>query len=227
MMYPKVLIILTLCFTFSFCNKEDKTESKNKTETSKTESSNNDLKITDDFIIDYDLVGRLNGKMTIYRKGNKLKQDINSEIMGMQSKNEIYVLDNFVFTVTDMGGKKFGAKTDLQNYNMQKQTGETITDFTQFEKFLESKKVVGSENILGYICDIYDLGNNVALSVNNKRYILKIKAPEFMATATKLETNPTFSANEFELPSDINFKNINPQGTKNETLDSLLKEFKK
>lgn len=228
----KVFCILTLSFGFYYCGKDNDNRSQGKTENKSPEnpnadSNNTELKVSDDFIVDYDLVGKMNGNMRIYRKGNKLKQSINSEIMGMKNKNDIYIIDNFVFSVTEVANKKFGVRTNLQDFNMQKQTGETITDFRQFEKFLEEKKIIGSENILGHNGDIYDLGNGLSLTVYNKRYILRIKSPEFMATATKIESNPVFASNEFDLPANIEFKNVNPQSKKNGSLDSILNQFKK
>ena len=144
-----------------------------------------------------------------------------------KSSNIIYIMDNNVYSILDVGGKKIGTKSDLRGFNETKLTGETITDFKEFEKFIDSKKIIGTENVLGYKCDIYETSSGVTLSVYNKRYILKIKTPEFMATATALNTSPSYTGTEFTLPSDIEFNKSDSKTMKNKSLDSLVNKLKK
>ncbi len=222
-----LIFILILTVSYS-CNKSSKIDSQgNKTDTGRTETGNKELKSSDDFIISYNMVGKLGGTMEMLRKGNKLRQNINSEIMGMKSENVIYIVDNYVYSIMILEGKKIGMKTSLQDYNSQKTTGETIVDFKEFENFLNGKKITGSENILGYNCDIYDIGKDVSLSVYNKRYILKIKTPEFMATATKLDNSPTLPADEFDVPPDVDFRGVSSRNIDKKYLDSLVNKMKK
>lgn len=222
-------IFVFFIFVIASCGKEKTVETKTaSTDSLKTPESKVDAGgITTDFIISYDLEGLLKGKMEIFRNGDRLKQKINSEIMGNKNSNVIYIKDKIVYSVIDVGGKKFGTKTDLVNYNSIKQTGETITDFNEFEKFLDSKKITGTENILGYKCDIYEISDPIRLSVYNKRYIMKIKTPEFIATATNLNTRPVFSENEFEVPLDVNFNKTDSKGIDSRTLDSIVSKIRK
>ena len=223
-----ISISLISSLLFFSCGKEDKTEpTGNKTKAPETISSPNDNAASNDFVIKYDLEGIMKGNMEIFRSGKKLKQNISSEIMGTQSNNIIYVLDGNVYSIIDIGGKKFGTKTDLESYNKLKQTGETITDFAEFEKFLSNKKISGTDIVLGKKCDIYNLSDGIDIFVFNKRYILKIKTPEFMATATSINTNPTFSGNEFVLPADIDFKKTDPKEYPDSSMDSLVNKLRK
>jgi len=232
-----ILLMLTLfVLTFYSCGKDEsksgnETGGKDKVTEEKKENtegtSSGDTDLSDDFIITFQLQGGMNGDMTMYRSGKKLKQIINTEIMGLPSKNQVYIIDNFVFTVTEIKGKRMGVKTNIQDYNKQKQSAETITDPKEFASYLADKKIVGSENILGKNCDIYDTGNNTQLSIHNKLYVMRIKSTQFMATATDIKTNPEFSSNEFEIPSDVNFRSINSDGKGMEQLDSIMNEAKK
>ncbi|MDQ3194571.1 MAG: hypothetical protein M3P82_06185, partial [Bacteroidota bacterium] len=188
------IILLNAVLVFSSCGKDNKTESQgNKTDTDKKDTVNESTGSKDpgSFIVSYDLQGMMDGKMEILRDGNTLKQIMSSNIMGMPNINTIYILDNNVYSITEAGGQKFATKTDLKEYNSRKVTGETITDFMEFEKFLSDKKLIGNENILGYNSDIYDVGNGMNLSVYDKKYILRIKSSDFMAVATKLDTKPS------------------------------------
>lgn len=222
------LFFIVICFSCLYsCSKENKNEPQStKTETPKTENSNKSANLSNDFIVSYNLEGKLAGKMEIYRSGDMLRQNMNTEIMGMQTDNVIYILDKTVYSIINVAGKTIGTKTDLSNYNASKETGETITDFKEFEKFLDSKKVTGTENILGYNCDVYDISKDVKLSVYNKRYILKIQAQEFMAVATALNTSPSFSKEEFEVPKDVDFKTTDMKELSKPNIDSLVNKFK-
>jgi hypothetical protein len=221
----RALLLVTIFAYLVSCGKdEQKTQTDAKTskqETTSPKELGNNVSTT------YNISGAINGTMTIKRNGSELKQLIDSEMMGMKSLNTIYVKGNMAYSITEVAGKKMAMKTSLNEFNSRKITGETIADPREFERLLEGKKVKGSENILGYNCDIYDLGNNVSLSVANKKHILRIKSPEFLAVATDIQAMPENSASEFELPSGIDFKLISPQeAPKNTKLDSALKELK-
>ncbi|MEO8209759.1 MAG: hypothetical protein ABI840_04295 [bacterium] len=222
--FPVWIIIFTL--NFISCSKENKTESQgDKSRSSNKESEKTE--VTDgDFNINYNLDGKLKGTMEIKKAGNKLKQSMNTEIMGTKNLTEVFILDNGVFVVTDVGGKKFGTKINGDDFK-KKQTGETIIDYREFEKFLSDKKITGNENIIGYDCEIYDVGKGTTLSVYNKRYVLKISNPQFLATATKLDDKPAFSAGEFEVPSDIDFKSPGNQEVDKKYIDSMINKYKK
>lgn len=225
------ILILTAISLYS-CGKDSKNESPgNKpgsqtTEPERSETGKKETGLSNDFIISYDLEGKLKGKMDIFRSGEKLKQYMNTEIMGVKNTNTVYIIDNTVYSVIDIEGTKIGNKTDLANYNKQKKTAETITDFKEFEKFLEDKKITGTENILGHNCDIYDISGGVSLSIYDKRYILKINSPEFTAVATALNTSPSFAKNEFEVPAGVDFKSMDMKGLNKKNLDSLVNKYK-
>lgn len=221
------LIILFIGVNLNSCGNEKKSEPQNKSETPVEDNKEKSLGSDNSFIINYNLTGMMKGTMTIYKNGNSIRQKINSEVMGMKNTVNTYIVNDEVYNVTEIGDKKMGNKTSLKEYNAMKQTGETITDFKEFEKFISGKKVVGTENIIGHNSDIYDMGNGMSISVYEKKYILKIKNAEFMAVATMLDINPVINLNEFEIPKDVDFKSIDPSKIKKEDLDSILKDLKK
>jgi len=224
--YKSVLFILA-AFAIISCGKTETPETKKNDKEVSGVEKHDDEKLTDDFIVEYNVVGALNGTMNIMRSGNKMKQIINSEMMGMKNLNTIYIVNGTVYTITDIGGKEFATKTGLADFNKQKETGETIVDFKEFEKFLDSKTIAGNENIIGYNCDIYDLGNNVSISVYKKRYILKIKSSQFMATASRIDAHPSFAAGEFDIPSNVQFGIATPKELNKKNLDSIVNKLSK
>ncbi|HMS66199.1 MAG TPA: hypothetical protein PKD83_13230 [Ignavibacteria bacterium] len=197
------------------------TDSSFKTKTEKTVSS------SDDFIIDYNISGSITGNMSIYRSGNQFKQVISTVILGAASGSAIYIKDNNVYSFTEIGGKTFGKKVSLSEYNKTKQTGETIIDVNEFQRFLSSKKLKGNENIIGHECYIYETAPDMTISVYDKKYVLKIQNPQFTAIATGLEMNPSFKSNEFELPKTVNFNPDSSKNTNKKGIDSIMKELKK
>ncbi len=218
--------LLLVLFIFSSCGKDNKPDTQGKTETDKKENTS-ESKDDGQFVINYDLTGMMTGKMSILRNGNKIKQKISTNIMGMNNLNTIYILDNNVYNITEAAGQKFASKTDLQEYNSRKTTGETIVDFKEFEKFLGDKKITGSENIIGYNTDIYDVGNGMKISVYNKKYILKIQSTDLLAVATVLNTSPTFAADEFTLPTDVEYNKKDPKALDKKSLDSAVQKLNK
>lgn len=225
--------LLMIAVIFFSCGKENKKESTGgKTDNKDTSSSSagSDSKKTDmisnDFIINYDISGKVSGNMSMYRGGDKIKQVMNMEVMGVNTSSNIYIMNDIVYTVTDVGGAKFGNKINLDEYNKKnRSTGETITDFKDFEKFLADKKIIGTEEILGKKCDIYETAKGVDVSIYDKKYILKIKSPEFTAVATEMDPSPTFASNEFEIPRDVEFKSGGKTGFDKGALDSLAKKY--
>lgn len=228
-----VVCVVLVCACGNGSNdKSGKNEQKKdpqKTENTGTEQSTESNTISgDNSVISYKLTGALNGKMTIYRNGKELKQIIESEIMGMQNRNEIFVKENTVYSITELGGKKMATKTAIDNYNNSKPTGETIADTREFERLLNARKVTGNEQILGYDCEIYEVSDNTFLSVANKQLILKIKSPQLIAEATEVSLLPSGDGSIFELPAGVNFRTVKPnEAPSKEKLDSMMKELKK
>jgi len=222
--------VFVLTIAISSCGKDENIQNKTKTEKStvkdtvKDTVTNREVTSGNDFVIEYNMMGAMKGKMTIYRSGTKLKQVIESVVLGIKNTNEIYIQDKFVFSVTNVAGKKFGIKTNITDYNNNKQTGETITDFTEFQKFIGTKRVIGNETILEQKCDIYETAPDVSISVSDKKYVLQIKTSQFLALATKLDKAPVFTAAEFQIPSDVDFKSIGNDKVKQEVLDSIIKK---
>ncbi len=48
-----------------------------------------------------------------------------------------------------------------------------------------------------------------------------------MAVATKLDTKPSFAADEFKLPDNVDFKNSQSKGFDKKSLDSAIQKIKK
>jgi hypothetical protein len=230
-LYLMLIIFLSAGVLTSCKDSKDTSEGDTKNgETAGEDVSSKELDLSENFIITYDLQGVMQGKMKLFRQGKKLKQEIESEIMGKKSSNQVYIDGENAYVVTAIDEMKMGTKLNMSDYNEQKQTGETITDPKEFEEFLNSKNKTGTETILGKETDVYDVGNNTKLSVYKNMYVLKISSPEFQAVATDIQINPSFSTDEFTVPTDVDFITMGdmPKDMKNlKNLDSMMEKFKR
>lgn len=229
------------CFAFIFfimilsfnCGKKEEQNVTKQEKTDQTpESSGN--KVTsesnfsgEDFHIKYKTEGIIDGTMDIIKSGNKFKQKMDVDVKGIKSKTDVFVLENEVYTVTDLAGMKTGFKTDLAEYNKKKQIGENFSDFRDLKNYLKDKKKTGEEEIIGYKCDVIETDQGISLSVYDNKYVLKIKGPQFTATATALEKNPKVSSDEFEIPKDVDFSKKDPGAMSKEKIKDLINKYKK
>lgn len=227
MKFKKLIIVPVLAVLLYSCKTETKVDSPAKTETPPVETKAETNSTSNNFKISYNVEGKMNGTIMIYKKDNKLKQEINSELMGMKTSNKVYILEDYVYTISNIDDRNFGSKVSLKDFGSGNNAGNIISNFSEFEKYISGKKVKGTENILGYDCDIYDIGGGTELSVHNKKYILRIKNSLFIASATKLETDPAFADDEFILPPYVEYKNSSPSEISKDLLDSLTKKLKK
>ena len=206
-------------------NKEEKKQTAG--ETSEDASTSGNKMSAEDFHIKYKTEGIINGTMDIIKSGDKFKQKMNVDVKGIKSVTDVFVLENEVYTVTDIAGMKTGFKTDLSEYNQRKQKSENFTDFRDLKSYLKDKKKTGEEEILGYKCDVIETDKGISLSVYEDKYVLKISGPQFTATATALEKNPTVSAAEFEVPKDVDFSKKGSDVMSKEKIKEMLDKYKK
>ena len=174
------------------------------------------------FDIKYSLVGKREGKMEMIRNNDKLKIVFDFESGGVKSINELYLLNDTVFTVIRQGSSKVGSRTGFKNFKEAYTGNELIIGASELSKYLENTKMIDKEKVLGYDCEIYELSDRTLVSVYNKKYVLKISKPLYIAFATSLTIDPDISPKEFKLPDDLEYydkdKRIIKFGTKEDSI---------
>lgn len=225
------LILILILINLNCGNKEEqpvtKSDTKEKTETSSESKSSGESAQGNNFHITYKAEGIINGTMDIIKIGDKFKQEMEVDVKGIKSKSDVYVLGDAVYSVTDVAGMKHGFKADLSEYNKKKQIGENFSDFRDLENYLKGTTKKGSEEILGCNCEIYETGKGIFLSVCDNKYVLRIKGPEFTATAINLDKDPSVSSDRFEVPKDVDFSRKNPGAVGKEKVKELMEKYKK
>jgi hypothetical protein len=174
------------------------------------------------FDIKYTLVGKREGKMEMIRNNDKLKIVFDFESGGVKSINELYLLNDTVFTVIRQGPSKVGSRTGFKNFKEAYTGNELIIGASELSKYLENTKMIDKEKVLGYDCEIYELSDRTLVSVYNKKYVLKISKPLYIASATSLTIDPEISPKEFQLPDDLEYydkdKRVIKFGTKEDSI---------
>lgn len=229
------LLLFTMSVMFFSCDKESKQtdgnlksdKSAESTEGNSTgEESVKNEQLGENVKINYNLIGVISGSMSVARSGNMLKQIVSTEVLGVNSSNVVYILNDTVYSISQAGVKLVGQKIKFGEFKKGSQTGETIVDPKELEKFLETKSVIGTENILGYQCDIFETGPDMSISVYDSKYVLRILIPQFQAVAVKLDLNPSFPGDEFIVPDNIDFSNDYSKKPSKEEMESMLKNLK-
>lgn len=216
----KKLKILVLCvlvtLLFSSCGKKDETGStgsKEKEKTSSTETKKDDVKSSD---VDYNTPFHIKYEnkvkdrvvvMDIYRKGDKAKSE--TDMTGAKAgKITSYILGKTVYTITEVAGKKFAMKTEMKNTGGEENVEDIMKNFKDVLKDMEK---TGSENIIGYKCDIYKNKDGVEYYLYKDMIPLKIVTKQGSSMEAKeLELNVKLDDSFFEIPKDVEFKETKP-----------------
>ena len=207
-----LVLLCTSLLTLSSCGKKDTTSSgdKESTENSKSEDEGNDGSSSGDidmstgkFMIEYAMEGpKMSGTMTLYRMGENFKTIMEGNFGGMEGGESVALYkDPYVYSVTNIGGKKTGIKMKVDEYKKD----EKNFDMKDIEEQLDKYKKIGTEEILGKECEIYDMGNGSTISVYDKKAVLRMKSKEMTITATKMNDGSGISASDFDVPTDVEF----------------------
>lgn len=205
-----IIVLFMSLVTLTSCGKKDSTETTGDNKESKETGSNESSGEGDDvdmssgeFVIEYEMEGSdVKGTMTLSKKGDDFKTEMNGNFGGMEGGKSMALYDgDYVYTVIEMGGKKTGMKLKVDEFKKDKDN----FDMKDIDKQLDKYKKVGTETILGKECEIYDTGEGTTMSVYNKKAVLRVKSKDMTMTATKMDANPNLSSSDFDVPSDVEF----------------------
>lgn len=219
----KTSLILIFAFSLISCGKENGSGSKKTADqVSDNKSSINTKDTSANFIIKYDLSGKRIGKMKFIRDKDNFLQEMDYESGGVRAFNQMFFLNDTVFTVIRSDGRKVGSRSAYKNFIQTFSGNELFVGTKDFSKYLDSAKTSGREKILGYDCEIFELSDKSTVYVYNRRYPLKIMRSIYTATATELLLNPMIDQTEFKLPDDLEYhdkdKRIIKFGTKEDSI---------
>jgi hypothetical protein len=155
--------------------------------------------------VKYDVTGKEPGTLDVVYKGKNAKMEITMTKDGNTMTMQMIMKDKMMYTVMDEGGKKSGFKSAVTN-------DESMKDFYAMldarEKIKEMEKT-GSEELLGYKCDIYKDKKGDVLSIYKEKAPLKIVSQDNVTmTATIFEPNFKIADDALEPPKDVEFMDM-------------------
>ncbi|MCX6166217.1 MAG: DUF4412 domain-containing protein [Ignavibacteriae bacterium] len=151
--------------------------------------------------------GKEKGTMDFYFKNKNAKIDMNF-IEGEKKNNaKMYYADKIVYMITEIESKKIGMKMDLS------ESKEADMDIVNVKEKLKDYEKVGSDEVLGYKCDVYKTKEGTKLSIYKEVFALKIvdtKGNEFVATA--FEQDVKLADDFFTAPKDVQYMDFSKLG---------------
>lgn len=237
------IVVLTISlFLAQGCGKKDGTTGDNKD--SKTDSksdnktSSNDDAVGKPFHVIFDISGVSKGTVDAYYSGNKARSTSSIEVGGQKMSATAYFNgdDHMMYMINEIAGTKTGMKMDTKAFK----DDEEKVDITNFKDKLKTMDKVGSEEILGRLCDIYKAKDGkVAISVYKETIPLKFSASDgkMVMVASKLETDVKVTDDMFVPPSNIEYvdetnalkdmKNMKTNPDKTKQMEELMKKIQK
>lgn len=207
-------IFISLFIVLNGCGKkegavDEKKDGKTEQKTDKKEISFSEKS---SYHIKYDAKSdKLKGTMDFYFKDKNAKVEVNFEEGGKKVNSTMYMENKVMYMITSLEGKKMGIKMDVS------ESKDASTEMINVKEKLKEYTKEGTDEVLGYKCDVYLTKEGTKLSIYKEAFALKIvdkKGNEFVATA--LEQDIKTADDFFTPPKDVEYMDFS-------NLDKMLK----
>ena len=218
-----LLLALLFAFAISSCGGGSKTDENNDQDSTNTENVTEDEVTNPDQKFGVDQ-GLMEFKMTTMGMESKMKmywRDYGKEtatittmnMMGMNTTSNTLILDDYVYTWDNMTGMGTKIEVDMdednQNINYRNLDKDMMDKYNMVEK--------GTEEIMGKTCKVFTMEYNGVKSTTWVYKGMALKSESVVAgvkttfEVTKLEEGVEPPADVFELPDNIDFKDVKEQ----------------
>lgn len=189
-----IFLISVVLFVFSGCGEEKKKEAK-------ILSQNNNAD-TSSLIIKYAVTGSGNGKITLTKKGNKVKLELDKIIDGVSNIETRFISDGWIYfyftTETAVQPVKSRITKD-QNYL------KNFASLADADEIIARTRKNGNEIVAGFTCDIYEYLDGSRYSIYQGKYVLQASYDGIVMTATSLSFNVPIKNQDVEKPANVDF----------------------
>ena len=157
------------------------------------------------FHLKYEMTGESEkGSMDMFVKGKNAKLDIKAKEAGQDMNSLIFVKDGMMYMVMDMMGQKMGMKMDVsKDESFQKDFAKLYDVKDKLKDYTKG----GTEEVLGYKCDIYTKGAE-KIWIYKDMMALKFSDGKTTLEAKEFEPNAKIADDFFDPPKDIEFKSM-------------------
>jgi hypothetical protein len=199
------LFMLLTSFVLTSCGKKEESSGSNDTG-KKDESANETEKISETTPIHYEMeaTGDMKGTWEVWAEGKKAYVKMNYEVGGQKLNSEMWMDNDMIYTVTDMGGKKMGMKMNPKEWA---KNNEKKKDFNpmSFKDGCKDCEKIGEEEVIGKKCEIFQDKNGIKYSVYEGKIPLKIVMPHTTLQAKKLDVGVKIEDSMFSPPKDVEY----------------------
>lgn len=207
--FSTLIILLSFVFVLSSCGKKDQTGSE--------DSKGPDTEVSGGtaYHVVYQIQSKTSpGTMAMYVKDKKFKMEMEVKEGEMPGKSTIFFQDNIVYMLMEMGGQKMGFKMDTKEFQKEQ---KDLANITEIKDKLKEWTKEGSEDVLGYKCDIYKDKDGNKYWIYKEYALLKSESKGETIVATKFEPNFKGGDDIFNPPKDVEFK----------SMDEMMKDMEK
>lgn len=193
----KIYSLIILCFAVLFlhaCEEEERKVVKI--------LDPNDIPDSSSVIIKYDVSGAGNGKITLTKKGDKVKLELEKTVNEQKNLETRYVDKEWIYfyftTETIVQPVKSRIVKDhnyYSNFAVLSDAGEIVS------KLMKN----GKEIVSGYTCDIYENNTGSKFSVYDNKYVLKASFDGITVSVNYININAPVQIRDVEKPSNIEF----------------------
>jgi hypothetical protein len=144
------------------------------------------------------------GFLDFYFKGKSAKIVVNMEEGGKKNNASMYYADKVVYMITEIEGKKMGMKMDIDEKNK-----DAEFDIVNIKDKLKDYEKTGTDEVLGYKCDVYKTKDGTLISIYKDAFGLKIidkNKKEIVATV--FETDVKLADDFFTAPKDVEYMDL-------------------
>ena len=184
------------------CGKKDATDSKDSKKDDKKDVVINE---NTPFHLKYEMSSDVEkGSMDMYVKGKNVKLEIKAKDKGKDVNSTMYVKEGMMYMIMDMMGQKMGMKMDVsKDENFQKDFAKLYDVKDKLKDYTKG----GSEEIIGYKCDIYTKGEET-IWIYHDKMALKFTDGKMTMTASVFEPDVKLAGDFLDPPKDIEFKSM-------------------
>ncbi|MGC8858982.1 MAG: hypothetical protein ACP5P3_07690 [Ignavibacteria bacterium] len=205
--FQTLVLLFSFVFLLSSCGKKEQTKNSTTPETGITASGA--------YHIVYDVQSKSSpGTLEMFVKGKNFRMNMEVKEKDMPGKSTIFMQDNIVYMLMEMGGQKMGFKMDIKEFQKEQ---KDLANITEIKDKLKEWTKEGSEDVIGFKCDIYKDKDGNKYWVYKDYALLKSESKGETIIATKFE--PEFKGGDdiFSPPKDVEFK----------SMDEMMKDMEK
>lgn len=189
-----LLLSITVLILFTGCSEEKKKTAKIVSPSTPTDTSC--------IIIVYSVSGTGSGNITLTKKSDRVKLELEKNINGEKNIETRYISDGWIYFYFTTESIVQPVKSRINKDQLYLKNFASLADA---EEIILRAKKNGQEIIAGYVCDIYENTDGSKFSVYNSKYVLQSSFDGIVITANSINLNASVAMKDVEKPTNIEF----------------------